>query len=833
MHCVSCRTVLLVSAALASAVVLSARGAGSHDTAVLEERSNMWTRIWGSVADDFGEGVAVDGDGNAYVASGTCGAFDGQTNAGITDLCLTKYSPEGARAWTRIWGSTNYDCGWKVALDRATNIYVVGSTEGSFDGQTNAGNMDFCLTKFSPDGDRAWTRIWGSPQGDAGQAVAVDNQTNIYVAGYAGGNFDGQTNVGGVDLCLVKLNAAGERQWTRIWGSTNTDCGAGLALETPEGCGVFQKPLPSRAASNIYVAGYTDGAFDGQTNAGECDLCLTKLTASGDRAWTRIWGSASNDYSYAVALDASGNAHVIGSTAGEFGGQTNNGGSDLCLAKLNAGGTQVWVRIWGSVLNDFGWDVVIDGAGNPGVLGMTKGAFDGQTNQGAYDMVLTKLNTAGNRAWTRIWGSASNEYARGLAQDAVGHLWAAGFTEDAFDGQAGMGASDLCLTKWGFTAPGAPACISASDGTYTYKVLVSWCAATNAFGYRVWRNTADDAASAEEQGATASTAWYDTGAVPGTRYYYWVKATNDAGAGAFSAGDSGWRRSQASTDNAPSDLDGDRKKDPTVYQDLTGDWMVMLSASHYESRQAPGFGGAGYLAVSGDFDGDGKTDPAIYNADLRLWMVMQSGSSYAVASLEGFGGSADTPVPADYDGDGKTDPALYQEASGAWLIKLSKNGYAQASVTDFGGSGCRPAFGDFDGDGRDDPAVYSAAQGLFMARLSGSDYSTARADGFGGSGFQPVHGDFDADRKVDPALYQESSGAWLILMSASDYAPMGTTGFGGPGYAPVSGDFDQDYMADPTVYQRSTGDWQIMMSGSHYQVTPVAGFGGAGYSPVP
>ncbi len=803
-----------------------------HDTTVLEERSNLWSCIWGSATNDVGEGAAIDGEGNAYVAGGTDGAFDGQTNASSTDLCLTKFAADGTRAWTRIWGSPNYDLGWKVALDQATNVYVVGSTEGSFDGQTNAGGKDMCLTKFAADGTKAWTRIWGSPEWDAGAAVVVDNQTNIYVAGYAAGSVDGQPNVGGPDLCLVKFNAAGERQWTRLWGSTNADYGTGLALETLTGCGGSPKPSPCPAASNIYVAGYTDGAFDGQTNAGQYDLCLTKLTAAGDRTWTRIWGSPSNENSTAVAVDASGNTHVIGSTAGEFGGQTNAGGTDICLTKFNAGGTQVWVCLWGSALDDAGCDVVADAAGNPCALGMTQGAFDGQTNQGAYDLVLIKLNTAGNRAWTRIWGSASNDFARGLAQDAVGHLWAAGFTESAFDGQASVGDCDLCLTKWGFTAPGVPRCVTASDGAYTYKVAVSWCAATNAFGYRVWRNTVNDAASAEEQGATTATAWYDTGAVPGALYYYWIKATNDAGIGALSAGDSGWRRSQASTDNATSDMDGDRKKDPALYREATGDWLILLSASQYAQQQAAGFGGAGCLAVTGDYDGDGKTDPAIYAAGAGLWTVMLSDSGYATAALAGFGGSAFTPVPADYDGDGKTDPALYQESTASWIVKLSGRGYAEASAG-FGGSGHRPVFGDFDGDGLDDPAVYAAAGGALQVMLSGSGYTVARTDGFGGAGWQAVSGDFDADRKADPAIYHEATGAWLILMSGDNYVPVSTTGFGGAGYAAVSGDFDRDYKADPAVVQRETGAWHIMMSGSCYRITPIAAFGGAGYAPVP
>ena len=136
-------------------------GATTYDTTVLEERSNVWTRIRGSAVLDAGMGLAFDNAGYVYAAGYTEGAFDGQTNAGLQDLCLTKYAADGTLAWTRIWGSTNDDFGGKTALDRSGNVYVAGATRGSFDGQTNAqlGTPDFCLSKYTAAGVREWTRI--------------------------------------------------------------------------------------------------------------------------------------------------------------------------------------------------------------------------------------------------------------------------------------------------------------------------------------------------------------------------------------------------------------------------------------------------------------------------------------------------------------------------------------------------------------------------------------------------------------------------------------------------------------------------------------------------
>lgn len=159
---------------------------------------------------------------------------------------------------------------------------------------------------------------------ESAQGIAVDDLTNIYVAGFTEGAFDGQTNAGLYDLCLTKFNAAGDRQWVRIWGSVDFDFAGAMVFEPPSSSSSSYLSLTGgggyRAASNVYVIGYTTGAFDGQTNAGAMDICLTKMTANGARTWTRIWGSPSNDYGTAVALDPAGNVYAFGDTAGAFGG---------------------------------------------------------------------------------------------------------------------------------------------------------------------------------------------------------------------------------------------------------------------------------------------------------------------------------------------------------------------------------------------------------------------------------------------------------------------------------------------------------------------------------
>jgi len=106
-----------------------------------------------------------------------------------------------------------------------------------------------------------WTKIYGSDTIDYGNGVSVDSNGNIYVAGYTSGEFDGQINTGGIDICLTKYNPSGAKQWTKIWGSTASDYGRCVSVNSSGDC---------------YVSGDTYGAFDEQTNAGDRTICLTK-----------------------------------------------------------------------------------------------------------------------------------------------------------------------------------------------------------------------------------------------------------------------------------------------------------------------------------------------------------------------------------------------------------------------------------------------------------------------------------------------------------------------------------------------------------------------------
>ena len=85
------------------------------------------------------------------------------------------------------------------------------------------------------------------------------------------------------------------------------------------------------ASGNAYISGYTWADLDGP-NAGPNDVFLSKFDPNGNEVWTTQIGTSNDDQSYGVALDASGNAYVSGHTGGDLGG-ANAGYRDAFLVK--------------------------------------------------------------------------------------------------------------------------------------------------------------------------------------------------------------------------------------------------------------------------------------------------------------------------------------------------------------------------------------------------------------------------------------------------------------------------------------------------------------------
>lgn len=258
----------------------------------------------GDYGDDYGNAIAVDGSGAAYVTGKTeCpnfpttpGAFDTTFNGGYGDAFVTKLNAAGsALAYSTFLGGSEEDYGNAIAVDGSGAAYVTGrtyssnfpTTPGAFD-TTHDGNYDDAfVTKLHAAGSAlAYSTFLGGSGGDyyghdGGHAIAVDGSGAAYVTGSTSssdfpttsGTFD-TTHNDDYDAFITKLNALGNGLvYSTYLGGSDRDYGYGIAMDG------------SRA---VYVAGSTcssdfpttPGAFD-TTFDGFCDAFVAKLAVEG------------------------------------------------------------------------------------------------------------------------------------------------------------------------------------------------------------------------------------------------------------------------------------------------------------------------------------------------------------------------------------------------------------------------------------------------------------------------------------------------------------------------------------------------------------------------
>lgn len=140
------------------------------------------------------------------------------TTVAILVLCLARNKPLVAHSFpntvvgTLVWRQI-IDCGnlnRQVAVDAWGNPYVLGGAGNiRVAGQQKYGGDDILLHKYNSDGDRLWTRQFGSSDDEYGNSIAIDREGNVFIGVTGKGLFDGYQPSNEWDAFLIK-NRVGE-----------------------------------------------------------------------------------------------------------------------------------------------------------------------------------------------------------------------------------------------------------------------------------------------------------------------------------------------------------------------------------------------------------------------------------------------------------------------------------------------------------------------------------------------------------------------------------------------------------------------------------------------
>jgi hypothetical protein len=220
------------------------------------------------------------------------------------------------------------------------------------------------------------------------------------------------------------------------------------------------------SSGNAYVTGYTTsanfpvtpGAYQSTCGGGTCtsstiDAFVTKLNSTGTAlVYSTYLGGSGNDYGYGIALDASGDAFIAGTTfssnfpitAGSF--QQKCGGNscasgDGFVTELNSTGSGLVYSTYlaGSSTNQMN-AIALDSSGNAYVTGYTKatnfpvtpGVFQpacASCKQALVDSYVTKLNSSGSAlVYSSYLGGNNADVGYAITVDSSENAYITGYT---------------------------------------------------------------------------------------------------------------------------------------------------------------------------------------------------------------------------------------------------------------------------------------------------------------------------------------------------------------------------------------------------------------------
>jgi hypothetical protein len=387
----------------------------------------LWTNYYWALA------IAVNGDGNLFVAGGSFG-----------DYTTIAYTGAGMPLWTnRYNGPENYEeQPTAIVVNRSGNVFVTGESY-------QIGSSDWATVAYSGAGVPLWTNRY-SGEGDGyerASALAVDASGNVFVTGWSikgGSTYDYATiaysNVG-VPLWTnhyhgfgkidnvaraVTVDNLGTVFVTGQSGNygdfydyvTVAYSGGGIPLWTNHHGELRRYPRGANAIAvdpggNLFVSGNSYSGYDS-------DFATVAYSGTGVSLWTNHYNGPGNwdqeDRAIGIAVhQSSGNVFVTGFSYNAAALR------DFATVAYSGDGTPLWTNRYNGPGNsdDQPAAIAVDHRGNVFVTG---DSHDGRS----FDYATVAYSRDGVPLWTNRYGGLGDDHATAVAVDACGKVFVTG-----------------------------------------------------------------------------------------------------------------------------------------------------------------------------------------------------------------------------------------------------------------------------------------------------------------------------------------------------------------------------------------------------------------------
>ncbi|MCK6480775.1 MAG: hypothetical protein L6R43_11705 [Planctomycetes bacterium] len=327
--------------------------------------------------------------------------------------------------------------------------------------------------------------------------ISSGPEGNVVVGGRTGSldfplvaPLDGSITGVAYDLFVSSFERDGATlQWSTYVGGSGVEHYGDLACGA-DGAAVL---VGGTGSDNYPTVGPVQG-----TRGGSDDIAVTRIAPGGDALqYSTYLGGSSAEYALAVAVDGDGSAVVAGTAGSGFprvGGFQSfaANGNDGFVSRFSPDGSALlWSTAYGGTNGgEYARSVSFDGEGDLFIAGQTD-----STNlplvsprqsllSGTYDAFVAKVQGDGAALlFSTYLGGSGVEDARGIAVDAEGRPWVAGFTSSAaFPLQEPLQAS------FGGLADAFVAQYAADGSSLLFSTYIGGSADENAYGIAAGRN---------------------------------------------------------------------------------------------------------------------------------------------------------------------------------------------------------------------------------------------------------------------------------------------------------------------------------------------------------
>lgn len=275
-----------------------------------------WT---GSIQHASCRAITCDDSNNVYIMGNFIISADFDPGPGVhnvnsngNDIFILKLNSDGEFVWVRTMGSNNGgNIGTDILFDPSGYIYTTGYFENSLDFNTDAGTEILSsdtrhafVHKLDTAGNFIWVKTTSTPSvapssASEGISIALDTNSNIYMAGTFSGNQDFDPGQDSTilsststfnDVFVMKLDSTGEFNWVKSIGGEATDEVTDLDISS---------------SNTLYLTGFYRDSIDVDPGSGTYYLNSDTLESS-----FLVNLDTDGDFETALSLNGSLDTHI-------------------------------------------------------------------------------------------------------------------------------------------------------------------------------------------------------------------------------------------------------------------------------------------------------------------------------------------------------------------------------------------------------------------------------------------------------------------------------------------------------------------------------------------